>query len=603
MRGLEGVKVTLVRTLDEALEFKRWLGERHENNAIAIDTETTGLNAYTPESRIRLIQFGDTNQGWALPWKDWRGLALEALNSFDGLFIYHNVAFDGRWIEEHTRYQVPRDRAVDTMIAAHIIDSTRPVGLKPLGQRLVDSRADGGQQQLQEAFAKHGWNWATVPVDLPAYWVYACLDAVITAKLWSVFKDSVGPGAPLARVFDMEMGVRFVLSSMEQRGVRINIEYASEKATTLRNYVDATKAWCKDTNQINILSTQQLGAWFTANGVHIPEVTPTGAQKIDKILLKQLANPDNGHPDHVRVLATNALTVRKAGKLASSYFDNFVENAVYDAAETGHFIHPEIRSLGARTGRSSVANPSFQNLPKNDTVVRHAVIPREGNRILCCDFDQIEMRLMAGYSGDQDLQKSFAIAEARGSDFFTELGRQIYSPDFRKEDSRRNLIKSTLYALIYGAGPVTMAETAGVPLERIRLVISDIEKRFPGIKKFIAEIESVGVERRNKEGRPYVWSDLGRKLYSDPDKLYALTNYKVQGSAAERFKSALLRLDAGGYGPYLLLPVHDEAVLDIPEEHVPQALNDVPKLMEDRDFPVPLTAGIDGPWASWGKLS
>src|SRR5262245_35038772 len=120
--ALDHVALHLVTNLDEACEFKRWLGERHENNVISIDTETSGLDPRAPGARVRLIQFGDTRVGWAVPWEDWRGLALEGLNGWEGTFGTHNLAFETKWLGVHSDFKFPRERTIDTMLGAHIIN-------------------------------------------------------------------------------------------------------------------------------------------------------------------------------------------------------------------------------------------------------------------------------------------------------------------------------------------------------------------------------------------------------------------------------------------------------------------------------------------------
>ena len=136
MGSLAGVNLSLVDSLDAAWKFKSWLGERRPRNVLGLDTETTGLNPYAPDAAIRLMQFGDGMQGWAIPWEDWRGLCLEALRDWEGDWTGHNIAsFDIQWIEAHSPYRFQRHKIRDGMIAAHIIDPLGPGGLKPLSQR------------------------------------------------------------------------------------------------------------------------------------------------------------------------------------------------------------------------------------------------------------------------------------------------------------------------------------------------------------------------------------------------------------------------------------------------------------------------------------
>jgi DNA polymerase-1 len=578
------------------MAFKRWLGERHENNVIALDTETTGLNPRDKGAAIRLIQFGDTKQGWSIPWLDWRGLALEAASAWDGIWATHNSAFEMKWIHEHSDWRLPRDRTVDTMIGAHIINPLGSGALKQLSVKYVDDKAGAGQNMLHEKMAEHGWDWATIPVTYDPYWSYAALDTVLTAQLWSKFRPQLTGSGPYTDVFDLEMAVRFVVSAMEQRGARVDIPYSQEKYDKLSSDADQVTEWAKTAFGINIASNTQLGAKLVEMGGEIFDFTATGQPKVDKYTLKILSDPDNGYPINVQMLAEQALRVRRNRKFASTYFQNFITKHV------DGYVHADIRTLGARTGRMSVGQPALQQLPKNNALVRNAFIPREGNTLVTCDYSQIEMRLMAEASGDPGLQAAFHNADATGGDFFVEMGKIVYAEsDFMKSDKRRGLLKNTFYGKAYGAGPAKMAESAGIPVARMEAVVNTVDERFPGLKAFMTKIESTGVERERKEGEAYVITPVGRRLPADKGKVYALVNYYLQSWAADVLKKSLVRLDAAGYDNFMILPVHDEIVLDIPTEYAEQALRDVPKIMQELEHAVPLTAESEGPLSRWGE--
>jgi DNA polymerase-1 len=114
-------------------------------------------------------------------------------------------------------------------------------------------------------------------------------------------------------------------------------------------------------------------------------------------------------------------------------------------------------------------------------------------------------------------------------------------------------------------------------------------------------VESEGKKREMKEGEGYVVTPLGRRLPADEGRLYTLTNYYIQSWAADVLKKALVRLDAAGYDEYMILPVHDEIVVDIPKEHAEQAVRDIPAIMQELDHAVPLTAESDGALTRWGE--
>jgi DNA polymerase I len=592
---LQEASFHLVSNTDEAMEFKRWLGTRHENDTIAFDTETSGLSPYEPGARIRLAQFGDTRHGWAIPWEDWRGLALEALREWDGALVGHHTKFDVNWIETHSPLKVPRHRLHDTMIQARIINPLGSGALKPLSDDYIDPRASQGQRLLDAAFKAEGWTWDTVPIDFWPYWSYACCDTVITAQLHSMFYPKMKPGTSYSPVYEMEMAVSSILGAMERRGARVNVEYCHKMQQELLDRGASIREWGEREHGINLGSGPQLASRFNALDVEIRETTPTGMPKIDKWQLQIIADPENDYCMAAQELAMRTLDMRQSEKTGNTYFRNFADRSIDE------IVHPSIHTIGARTGRMSISEPSLQQVPKRDSTVRNAFIPREGNMLVTSDYNQIEMRMVAHFSGDHDLAAAFETADLTGSDFFTELGKSIYSPTFVKSDKRRGLIKNTLYGMCYGAGPAKMAESAGVPIDKMKAVIADIEGRFPGIRGFMKKIEDMGMRRERAEGEGYVITPLGRRLPCDSGKVYALTNYIIQSTAADMFKQGLLRLDAAGYGEWMLLPVHDEILLDIPRQFVLEAVEEVPGILSDHSLDVSITADADGPWSSWGE--
>lgn len=595
---LDAVKVEYIDCFDKAMEFKRWLGT--VDGVLGVDVETTGLNPYEPGAAIRLIQFGDPNQGWAMSWELWKGLALEALTSWSGDYVGHNfLGFDVKWIEHHSTFRFPRHRLHDTMLQAHIIDPLGFGGLKPLSKKYIDEKAAELQRRLDAAMARNGWDWATVPIDFPMYHYYGALDPLITTRLHEIFMRKLAPGSAYREVYSLELAVRHVVTRMEQRGIRLDTEYAQAKSVKLLEYADYLRTWGKEHYGINLGSGPQLAQTFADMGAEFTVYSKLTEQpSVDKHQLKIFANGDD---PAVAQLAQTVLNLRRAAKYGGDYFDKFVRTSNFES--DGYIIHPTIKTLGARTSRMSVGTPPMQQIPKQEALVRNAFIPREGNVLVTCDFSQIEMRLMSHFSQDSDLQQAFKTADAENGDFFVQMGREIYNePDFQKSDKRRSLVKSTLYGLAYGAGAAKMAETAGVDVDYMREVMDSVLARYPGIKRFMRKVEHEGVSREKQTGQGYVVTPFGRKLPCDPGKAYTLVNYMLQGHAAEYFKKSLVELDAAGYGNVMLLPVHDEIILDLPATDAPEALERVPRIMQNtNDYAVPLLADADGPYSRWGE--
>ena len=600
--GLNDVKLHLVDNVDTAREFIAWLSERRPHNAISIDTET-GENpggerkdALSPwHGQLRLVQVGDGMTGWAIPWKEWAGVFYEAMDKFDGPIVCHNIAFEARWFDVHSTWKMPWERAHDTMIMAHIIDPLGSGALKRLASLYVDGRAAAMQETLDTSLITNGWTWGTVPTNFQPYWAYGALDTVLTMRIWEQFWEKCGPGQPYHKAYELEMAARKIVTRMEINGARIDLEYSKRKFDELTSYAESVKDWAKKTyNGVSITSNIQLVRLFEGMGADITSFTPSGQKSADKDQLALLAI--DGNPE-VKNLAEIVLKQRKADKLANTYFANFINDNV------NGFVHPSVKTLGARTSRMSIQNPALQTLPKGDATVRTAFIPKdEDHVIITSDLDQVEFRMFASLSKDPNLITLFNRADATGSDPFTEIGREIYNdPTMERSDKRRNLIKGTVYGRLYGAGVGKQALTAGVAETQMRQVSDAFDTRFPGMSFFQKQVEDAGMRRLREEGQGYVYTWTGRRLPCDEDRAYTLVNYLIQGGAAEVFKSNLVKLDQADLTELLIVPVHDEIVLNAPRKEAQEIMQVVKECMTTRDgWDVPLTAGIDGPMETWG---
>lgn len=602
MTGLGDIRLELVDSVDQAQRFINWLGERRPHNAIAIDTETGELpggkreDALSPwHGKLRLVQVGDGQTGWSIPWDEWNGVFYEAMDKFDGPLVCHNIAFEARWFDVQSRWKMPWERAHDTMIMAHLIDPLGSGALKRLTSQYVDPQAAALQGQLDEGLVKNGWTWGTVPINYQPYWAYGALDPILTMRLWEMFWEKCGPGQPYSRAYELEMNTRRIVTRMELNGARLDLDYSKKKYDELVQYTEQVKDWAKaNYNGLSITSNAQLVRQFEALGAVITETTPSGAKSASADQLKLLVR--DGSPQ-VQELASTALKQRKADKLASTYFSNFINDNV------NGFVHPSVKTLGARTGRMSIQNPALQTLPKGDDTVRRAFLPKDDDHvIITSDLDQVEFRMFSSMSQDENLINLFNLADATGSDPFTEIGREIYQdPTMQKSDKRRGLIKGVVYGRLYGAGVAKQALTAGVPEDQMRSVSNAFDERFPGMALFQKKVEDIGMRRLKAEGQGYVNTWTGRRLPCDEDRVYTLVNYLIQGGAAEVFKSNLIKLDQADLTELLIVPVHDEIVLNAPREDAEEIQRIVRECMTTREgWAVPLTADVDGPLENWG---
>jgi DNA polymerase-1 len=599
---LSNVQLHLVNSVEEAEKFLRWLGERRPHNALAVDIETGELpsggkkDALSPwHGEIRLVQVGDGEQGWAIPWKNWSGVFYQGMKQFDGLVICHNIAFEAKWFAVKSEWEIPWVRAHDTMIMARIIDPLGAAGLKPLSAKYIDPYAAQLQEQLDIGMAKNGWTWGTVPIDYEPYWAYGALDTILTTRLWEMFYAQCGPDGPYYKAYELEMAVRKIATRMEVNGARVDLEYSKNKYEELIDYTERTKLWFYNTYNSSMTSNQQLVRTFESLGAEIESTTPSGQKSASKEEILRLSIEGNTEVKH---LADVVLQQRKADKLASTYFSNFMEKNV------NGFLHPSINTLAARTSRMSITEPALQTLPKGDDVVRRAFLPKDNDHvIITSDLDQVEFRMFASLSGDENLISLFNRADAEGSDPFTEIGRQVYQdPTMQKSDKRRNLIKGVVYGRLYGAGVAKQALTAGVPKENMQAVSDSFDVNYPGMALFQRQINDVGQKRFRSEGQGYVYTWTGRRIPCDDDRTYTLVNYLIQGGAAEIFKSNLVKLDQADLTDYLIVPVHDEIVLQAPRKDAQEVKQLVRECMTTSEgWAVPLTADADGPLENWGE--
>jgi DNA polymerase-1 len=573
--------------------FMTWLGERHgDYNAVAVDTETGGLEFW--KEPLRVVQFGDEMTGWSIPWDRWGGVVEEAFTKIekhadDIQLIGHNMPFDAKFIEWHTDVKMPWHRVHDTRVMAHLLDPVNPTGLKPLGARFVDPTAVASQRILDEGMTNNKWTWRTVPLTFPPYWIYAAMDTVLTARLFAQFKPKIDTA--FKRVYDLEMGVARIISEMERRGARIDLEYTARKKRELEEYCEQCRLWVLENHGVHIGSNQKVAQRFLELGLELNATTATGAWKLDKEILRSIIGLDDRDERVAQVERTPAVVLaelvyaaRKQQKIVSTYLENFL-NDHHDG-----FLHPSINQLGARTGRMSITNPALQTLPRGD-VVRNCFIPRDGNVLISTDYDQIEARLVAHFAQDRGLIEAFAAEE----DFFTVVARNVNGDaTLQKKDPRRQWTKNAFYALLYGAGVDKMSKTAKVHIDQMRAVVDGIHRSYPGIRTFQHKVENVAAQRQMQEGEAYVVDPFGRRQVADDDKAYGLVNYLIQGTAASILKQALVNLDMMGLGNYLVLPVHDEVIIDIPRDEVEAATPVIKEAMLSvGEWLVPLTAGVD----------
>lgn len=432
--SLDNVKLFLIETIDEAYAFRQWLGERRPLNALAFDTETTGLDRYN--DRIRLAQIGDGETGWAIPWDRWNGVFRDAVRLWNGDWIAHNSTFDLGFLDRED-IEIPRHRVHDTMVRSRINEPHMSMALKSQCARHVDAAAAG----LQEVLKGTSWTWDSVPVDYGPYWQYGALDPVLTYRLEEHHRPITDAEAP--RAYELEMAVLWVIQRMERNGAHVDRPSAREHMVRFFDYCRTVEEWTEREYGVKAGSNQAIIRILEEAGYSFTKATASGAKALDAEVLGEVDHP----------LARAVLNRRQLQKMATTYLRFYVENADGD-----DLLHPSINTLGARTSRMSMDSPNLQNLPRRGTsragdVVRSMITsryvdrdladelwnPLEHGSLVMCDFSQIEMRLLAHFSGEAAMQAAFRSDE----DFFVNLARQIFQDDtITKKDPRRQITKN-----------------------------------------------------------------------------------------------------------------------------------------------------------------
>lgn len=575
-------------------EVLRWLRARARANAVvALDTETTGLDPW--HGHIRLVQFGDASRAYVFPYPQRHGDVDLCLRfcAAELPLVGHNSKFDAQFL---TNAGLDASALVDdTKIMAHLIDSgdgTRgATSLKPLADMYLGAGHSSAQDDLKQFMAaqyetyttktgrearkkiRDAYTWETVPQDAPLYWYYAGLDTILTAKLAEFLMERVS--RDYFDLYQLELDVWQAMARAEQRGMRVDIAYAVEIAEQLEAQAAEIASHYPEKF---LTSKKDLAAHLYEAGVRLPQ-TEKGNDKLDEATLLLIDHP----------VVKDVLEYRRLTKLKSTYFDAFIGLSV------DGYIHPTINPLGAKTGRMSCERPNLQNVPKREegSFVRRAIIPSEGSVLVSADFAQIEYRIFASMCQEPAMLEAIR----NGEDLHAVTARIAYNdPKIDKSDPRRDVAKNANFSEIYGAGIDKFAATAGITTSEARRFKAQYHGQFTRVKPF-----TKAVMKHAQNNYMAVETTFGRRVPVEPDRIYAAVNYLVQGSAADVLKRAIQRIANSRWDQYLLLPIHDELMFDVPVALADKLAEDLPGLMEDHGtYDVPLEIEITRA-TRWGE--
>lgn len=590
-----GGQEALVHFVESAADIPALVEWAYEPRlAMGLDIETTGLDTYAARFRIRTVQVGDEREAWVIPLEGAhpaiREAVIHVLQEARRL-VLHNAPFDLLALDRFGLIDLEATwpRVWDTRLLAHLLDP-RPaheggtgLGLKELSVHHIGADADQAQADLMEVFRRNKWKkadgWAQVDIQEPAFITYAGLDPILTVRLFAALGPEVMDRG-LATLFEFEKAVALVVAKMQRRGLRLDLPYAQG----LIDYFDQEEAaGMSDAARLgidNVNSPKQVAEVLEVLGATLSERTETGAPKVDKAVLAAII--EEGGPAAVAAQAVQR--AKQAGKYRTTYV-----RACIDSRDPRGRVHPTINSLQARTARMSISDPPLQQLPSGDWRIRRMFVPGPGNLYVSVDYKAVEMRVLAALAEERTMIEAILA----GEDIHDSTARLLFGEDFTK--GQRKLAKVAGFGKVYGGGVDSLARQSGTTPEVMRQVVQKYDLTYPGVKRYSRRLMD-----RAEMGRLAVVTPSGRHLPLDRDRLYAATNYVVQSTARDVLAQALLRLDEAGLGDYLLLPIHDEVLAEVPADQAEDLAQTIGREMEMDFLGVPLLTDAEVLGPSWG---
>jgi DNA polymerase-1 len=570
MSDVPNLRIRVLTSPSQVSDFWDWL-TRTGRRMVAADTETTGLDWWSPFFKVRLIQFGDVEGGWAIPFDGWTQLircALEECSRRRILVVWHNVGYDSLALRSQG---IELDWTVqeDTFIWAKLGGfAEQHAGLKENAMREFGPWAGAGERVLHAGMKAQGWSWADVPLGWKPYPLYGVVDTCVTAALWELW-DAQGRRSRWAADHDLELSAIRLTGQMSWRGLPTDGAYLWEQIQDHEAKENVVRQRLASIGITNPAQNGQLEMLLKAEGYPLADKTASGKAKLDKDVLELI--------DHDA--ARDVLLWRQIHRWRVVYLEQ-IFNGAGSTLERG-LLHPGIKPFEARTGRMSVENPPLQQLPAEDPVVRRGIVARSDDEVIVSsDYGQIELRLWASLNGDKPMLEALHLADETGGDFFVNLGKTVYGdPNFQKKDPRRALLKATTYTKLFGGGVETAAATAKVGVYTLVPTWKALEAAYPSLGDLGA---SLITSEKNEQGEIVhsATSPFGRVFkVKDPIERRKLPNYVTQGTAAIALKKALIRLEAAGFGDHMLLPVHDEVLFSIPKADQADAMAEIAEVM------------------------
>jgi DNA polymerase-1 len=584
-----------------------WLAVVAEAELVALDTETdsldpmrarlVGLSVAVEPGRAAYVPLAHDYPGVPaqLPLAEVLARLRPWLEDPARAKMGQNVKYDRHVFENHG--VVVRGYAHDTMLESYVLEAHRPHGLQSLAERHLGRKG----LAYEDVCGKGAAQIPFAAVELERAAEYSGEDAEMALHVHRVLLPQIEADAKLRTVYEtIEMPIVEVLARIERHGVLIDSALLAEQSRELAARMAALEreAHALAGQPFNLGSPKQIGeVLFGKLGLPVRKRTASGAPSTDEDVLEQLAAD---YPLPARILEHRALA-----KLKGTYTDKLPQMV---DPRTGR-VHTNYAQAVAVTGRLASNEPNLQNIPirtPEGRRVREAFIAAPGHVILSADYSQIELRLMAHISGDAGLTRAFA----EGRDVHRATASEVFGvPLDEVTPTQRRYAKVINFGLIYGMGAYGLASNLGIEPKAARDYIDRYFTRFAGVRRYMDETRAAA------KARGYVETVFGRRLWlpeinspNGPRRSAAerqAINAPMQGTAADLIKLAMIALDRTlereGRAARMILQVHDELVLEVPEAELEWARAAVPRVMAGvAALSVPLAAEV-GVGRNWDE--
>ena len=569
--GFKTIKNTshFYQHIDSPLSRKLLIDKLMQQNSVCFDTETTGLKALEVELIGIAFSF-EIGKGYYVSFPENQEETASILEEFRPFFeskiekIGHNLKYD---IKVLSNYKMPvKGKLFDTMIAHYLINPD----MRHTMDMLAETYLNYQPVSITELIGKNGKNQLSMRVvPIAEQTEYAVEDADVTLQLKEHFTKELESGNVTKLFSDIELPLVSVLTAMEIEGINLNSNFLKELSVALTDDIIRLEKSIYEQagEEFNIASPKQLGIVLFENMqlVAKPKKTKTGQYKTGEDILSFLAK------DHQ--IIRDIQEYRQYKKLQSTYVDA-LPNEVNQ--NTGR-IHTQYMQAVAATGRLSSNNPNLQNIPirtERGREVRKAFIPRNENYVLlAADYSQIELRIIAALSEEENMINAFK----NGEDIHASTAAKVFNiPLNEVTREQRSNAKTVNFGIVYGVSAFGLSNQTDLSRSEAKELIDTYYETYPKLKAYM----SAQVDFAREHG--YVETVLKRRRYlKDINSRNAMVrsgaernavNAPIQGSAADIIKLAMIhiynRFEKEQFKSKMLLQVHDELVFDVHKDEL-----------------------------------